>query len=60
MKICFELLAGRDGHSPTKQDIERNIEAQERAIQGKLNVGDFVSLSDTKSILVGIQKELPM
>lgn len=58
MEIIIDLLAGPDKHFPTKYDIEKNIVAQERAIQGKSKACDMVLLTDTKSILLGIQKAL--
>ena len=58
MKVTIELVAGPRGHSPTKADMEKNIEALQRAIDGNPRCSDFILLSDTKSILVGIQKLL--
>jgi hypothetical protein len=60
MKIQIELLAGSDHRYPTKRDMGKNIDAQERAIQGKTQAGDYVLLMDTKYILLGIQECLPV
>lgn len=43
----------------SKQDIQENIDALTRSIEGKQQARDFVSLYDTRSILKGIQKQLP-
>lgn len=58
MKITIELLAGPQGSNPTKADMEKNINALQRAIDGKPRCSDFILLNDTKSILEGIQKLL--
>jgi len=42
-----------------KRDIQKNIDALNRAIEGKLLSGDFVLLIDTRSILEGVQNKLP-
>jgi len=60
MKIQIELSTG-NSHYPyvTQEDLDRNIEALDRAIEGKSLALDFVLLTDTKSILEAIRKELP-
>ena len=60
MQITIELRAGNTPFGkPTKAEIQKNIEALERAIDGKPQSRDFILLLDTKSILEGIQKQLP-
>lgn len=45
--------------SVRKTDIDRNIAALDRIIQGEALAMDFMLLMDTKSILEGIKNELP-
>lgn len=52
MKITIELRNCTNAH------VIKNIEAQQRAIDGKSLPNDFVLLIDTKSILNGIQEFL--
>lgn len=59
MIVQIELLVGHNHDEPTKRDINKNIHALERAINNKQRGGDFVLLSDTKSILEGIKEKLP-
>ena len=60
MKITIELRNGRNHDSyVTKKDIQKNIDALQRIIDGKAFCGDFMSLSGTKSILKAMQKQLP-
>ena len=58
MDITITLVAGNDNHTPTKKDLDKNIEALQRAIDGKTLANDFVPLMDTKSILEGIKGQL--
>jgi hypothetical protein len=58
MKVTIELRAGGDHHDPFKEDIDKNLEAMERAIKGKMISGDDVLLRDTASILNGIKMRL--
>jgi len=63
MKVIIELCAG-DGEMSryrvvTKRDMDLNIEAVDRAIKGKPQCKDFVTLLDTRSILEGIREQLP-
>lgn len=53
MKIEFACI------DATKQAIQKNIDALQRAVDGKPSSHDFVLMIDTKSILEGIQKQLP-
>ena len=59
MKIEIELSEGNK-HSwfLSKQGIEKNISTQKRAIDGKSLSCDFVSLSDTLSILEAIKNKV--
>lgn len=60
MEVTIELKAGRaHDERVTKKQIQKNIDALQRAIDGKSLASDFVSLHDTKSILEGIKAKLP-
>ena len=59
MKITIELLAGGNHRSPSKRDIQKNIDAISRFIDKKQLCNDDSSLIDTRSILEAIKKELP-
>lgn len=60
MFIGIELRAGKEGRKRVaKSDIQKNIDAQRRAIDGKSLAGDHVLLNDTLSILTGIREKLP-
>lgn len=60
MKITINLYAGRNRLDlPTKNIMDRNIRAVERAIDGKLLAVDSTYLIDTLMILEVIKKELP-
>ena len=60
MKIAIRLKAGPDGNEyVTKADIQKNIDALQRYIDGKPQCTDFASLVDTKSILEGLKDLLP-
>jgi hypothetical protein len=59
MIVRVELLAGANKKEPTKMDIDKNIAALERAINGKPLSNDSTLLIDTKSIMEAIRKELP-
>lgn len=60
MEITINLKTGPNHKEEvTKQDIQKNIDALQRAIDGKPLAFDFVLLSDTKSILEGIAAKLP-
>jgi len=59
MLVEVEIRSGNDHDEiVTVKDIQKNIDALERAIDGKTLCSDFVLLSDTKSILLGIQRFL--
>lgn len=51
MIIKIELFEGPNHKEPTKRGIQSNIDALQRAIDGKSLSMDFVLLIDTKSIL---------
>ena len=61
MKVTIDLRAGPAPYwqKPTKAAIEKNIEAIDRAINGKPIVIDTNYLMDTKSILMVIKEQLP-
>ena len=61
MKVTIDLNSGSFPFflTPTKADIDKNIEAIERAIKGKLIVIDTNYLMDIKSILMAIRGQLP-
>jgi hypothetical protein len=60
MKVEVQLLAGPDGHEPTKYDVQKNIDALERVVKRmKKNDKDRIHIRDTISVLRGIQKDLP-
>lgn len=59
MKITIDLCAGPYKSTIiTKKDINKNIRAQKRAIDGECVASDFVNLIDTLSILEGIKENL--
>ena len=61
MKITIELASGPNGNKTvTKSEIQKNIDVLDRAIQGRMKCSDDQSLSDTKSIIEGIQENLPV
>jgi hypothetical protein len=60
MKVTIELFAGADHREMArKSDIDKNIGALERAIDGKSICSDFIPLIDTKFILTAIREKLP-
>ncbi len=59
MFIELDLRQANSYLGATKEGIQRNIDALERAIQGKPLAMDFIFLIDAKSILEAIQKHLP-
>ena len=59
MKVTIEVLAGAMHRDPRKEDIDMNIAALQRSIEGKKLCNDDILLIDTISILEGIKKELP-
>ena len=60
LPLTIKLYSGPDhSHKITKQEIQKNIDALQRAIDGKSVAIDFVLLIDTMSILEAIKAELP-
>ena len=59
MKVTIDLINGEKSKHVSKVDLNKNIEALERAIEGKPQCSDFVSLRDTLTILEAIKKQLP-
>ena len=58
MKVTIELHAGPDkSEHVISDDIQKNIDAQMRAIRGEGLSHDFVLLIDTLSILEGIKRQ---
>lgn len=61
MQIIIELKAGQNHRDKvTKRDMQNNIDALQRAIEGNPLANDFVLLLDTQSILEGIKAKLPI
>lgn len=59
MKVTIELMMGPNHDQlVTPQDVQVNIAALERAINGKTTVRDDVLIMDAISILRAIAKEL--
>jgi hypothetical protein len=60
MKVWFNIATGPSS-SPLvrKRDMDKNIAAVERFIDGKPLGSDYTLLIDTKSILEGIRNQLP-
>lgn len=60
MKVTIDLVARSDhGPYPRKGDIQRNIDALKRYVDGKARSNDAVLLIDTLSILYVIKRKLP-
>lgn len=61
MQIQIELVVGntKRTYQPIKNDIQRQIDAVERAINNKKNANDDTHLIDVKHILKAIQNQLP-
>jgi len=60
LNITFTLdLSGGKYLPVTKSTIQKNIDALQRAIDGKPLGCDDITLYGTKSILEGIQEQLP-
>lgn len=59
--VSIPLSAGNseNRHQPMKQDLQKNIDGLQRAVDGKPRGTDFVSYLDTLSILKAIQRALP-
>ena len=59
MKVTIELKnSSKQESMPTKADIQKNIDALSRTIDGNPVAIDFMLLADTKSILEAIQQQL--
>ena len=58
MLITIEIST-KNKRVPTKSDIQKNIDALKRAIGAETTAMDTILISDTISILCGIQKKLP-
>jgi len=59
MKVTIELESGAYNNLyVTKEDIQKNIDALQRYIDGRQNCSDDAMLIDTKSILECIKGEL--
>ena len=59
MKVCIEV-AGAGGFSGlTRRDVQKNIDAIQRAIDDNKRIADLSPLIDTKSIMEGIKQQLP-
>ena len=60
MKVTIELKSGHKHNDyVTKSDIQKDIDALNRYLDNKQYASDFISLSDTKSILEAIKNKLP-
>ena len=58
MKVTIEILYGPKKMEPGLNSCEPNINALERAIEGKSSPADLILLQDTISILEAIQREI--
>lgn len=63
-EVKIELRCGPGKYPHTRlqvyqEDIDKNIAAIDRAIDGMTTAKDVVLLNDTKSILEGIKRQLP-
>ena len=60
MIVKVEIKAGPNGHEPAKKDIQKNIDTLDKLIDNdSLPMFQTTSLIDTRSILRGIQEQLP-
>ena len=61
MNITIDLVAGPYGQDKvTKQQIQKNIDALKRVIEGKpISAADSTYLIDTLYIIMDIKKQLP-
>lgn len=61
MKVCIEIRKGNGDYRVTKTDIQSNIDVMDRAISNCMTgLHDETILQDIKTILEGIQRELPV
>ena len=60
MRVEIELRSGPNQREAVRQvDIQENIDALWRCVDGRKTVIDDTLLLDTITILVGIQRQLP-
>ena len=60
MQVTIELRAGPcHDDAVTQRDIQKNIDALRRAVDGKPQAQDSTLLLDTLSIMEGIKAKLP-
>jgi hypothetical protein len=59
MKITIELATGFKNDKVTKSDIQKNINTLLSVREAPQNQQYFIGLTDTLSILNGIQEQLP-
>jgi hypothetical protein len=59
MKITIDIVYGNHHGRLAKEAIQRNIDAQKRAVEGKSLACDMAVLMNTNTILKAIQKQLP-
>ena len=60
MKVSIELFNKHIGIPPTKNDMQRSIDAVNKLLDGKaLNGVERILVVDVVSILKALQKELP-
>ena len=58
MIVSIELVMGQEKRPPRKSDMQKNIDAIDRAISNKKLACDDQLLLDTKSILINLQRKL--
>lgn len=58
MKVCVELHAANGNSIVTKDDLQDNINTLDSYIS-KAKGTDAIKLMDTRSILIGLQQNLP-
>jgi len=61
MEVTITLFYGpRHNANVIQEQMQESIDAINRAVHGGKTVSDDVKLMEIKSILVGIQKQLPL
>lgn len=58
MKITIELRSNTSHGLPTKAEIQKNIDALDQVVNGKLTIENLSLMNDTRSILEAIQRQL--
>jgi len=58
MKVTIDIESDMPPRAATKRDIQKNIDAVRRAVDGKPTCTDFVPLISVEGMLVAIQKQL--